>query len=67
MTKLKCVPIPEARRLAKEHGMKRLLILAVDGDGNFAFTTYGETKADCAAIARWADARAPWIAQEMAD
>lgn len=63
--RLSPLAISEARRIAKEHGMTRMLVLGIDRDGNFAFTTYGETKADCQALARWADERGPWIGQEM--
>lgn len=65
MTAMEPLPVPEARSIAKEHGMKRLLVLGIDDKGNYTFTTYGETKADCRAMARWADERAPWIGQEM--
>jgi len=59
--RLKCVPIPEARRLANETGATRLLILGIDDKGNFAFTTFGRTKAQCDAMAVWADERVPQI------
>ena len=60
-----CVPIPEARRLARETGATRLLILGIDDHGNFAFTTFGRTRAQCAAMGRWADRAAPSIALMM--
>lgn len=63
---MKLIPIPEARRLAKECGAQRLLIVASDGE-QFTFTTYGKTKADCSALAEWADRRAPYVAGEMMD
>ena len=63
--RLSPLSVSGARRIAKEHGMKRLLVLGIDSDGGFAFTIYGATKADCQAMARWADERAPWIGQEM--
>ena len=59
--KLTCVPIPEARRLANETGATRLLILGIDDKGNFAFTTFGRTKAQCEAMKEWADHRVPQI------
>lgn len=62
---LKCVSIPAARRLANEHGMSKLIILGIDGRGNFAFTTFGRTKAMCDAMRRWADMKAPGIALMM--
>lgn len=63
--KLKCVSIPEARRLANEHGMSKLLIVGIDEHENVAFTTYGKTKDMCDAMRRWADKNAPYIALEM--
>lgn len=58
---MKPVPIPEAKRLAKESGATRLLILGIDDNENFAFTTYGSTKAQCEAMKAWADERVPQI------
>lgn len=46
---MKAVPIAEARRLAKEHGAQRLIVLAV-GDGQFNWTSYGATRSDCQAL-----------------
>lgn len=62
---MKPVPIPEARRLANEAGATRLMVVAVDDDGNFAFTTFGRTKAQCKALAAWADKNALDIAIRM--
>lgn len=58
------IPISEARRLAKSSGARRLMILAIEGN-DYTFTTYGETKKDCTALARWADEHAPYIARDM--
>lgn len=63
--RLKCVPIPQARQIANDHGMTRLLILGIDGQGNFAFTTFGRTKSECDAMGRWADIHAPGIGLMM--
>lgn len=63
--KMKPVPIPQARQLANDYGMTRLLILGIDDNGNFAFTTYGRTKADCDALRRWADSHVPGIGLMM--
>ena len=63
---MKCVPIPEARRLANESGATRLMILSIDDEGNYAFTTFGRTKAQCAALGSWADEHAVDIALRMA-
>lgn len=62
---LKCVPIPEARRLANEHGATRFMIIAIDDDGHFAYTTFGRTKAQCAALKEWAEAHAVGIGIAM--
>jgi hypothetical protein len=62
---MKLIPIPTARSLANDAGATRLLILAIDDNGNFTFTTFGRTKAQCAALAKWADERAPYIGAEM--
>lgn len=67
MADLKCVPIPEARRMANEHGATRLLILGIDDKGNFAFTTFGRTKAQCDAMRIWADRHVPGIGKMMND
>ena len=63
---MKCVPIPEAKRLANETGATRLLILGIDDHGNFAFTTFGRTKAQCDAMRIWADSHVPGIGLMMA-
>lgn len=64
---MKNVPIPECRRLANETGATRMLILSVDDDGNYAFTTFGRTKAQCKAMADWADREAVGIAMDFPD
>lgn len=65
MEQLSCVPISEARRLAKKHGAAKLLILGIDDDGRFAFTTFGRTKKQCDQMRRWADENAPRIGLMM--
>jgi len=65
--KLTTIPISEAKRLANQHGATRLIILSINDDGDFAFTTFGRTRAQCKALAAWADRRAPYIGQEMDD
>jgi hypothetical protein len=62
---MKCVSIPEARRLANATGATRLMILGIDDAGNFALTTYGRTKSQCEALRKWADRNAPDIALSM--
>lgn len=63
--KMKPVSISQARQVATDHNMTRLLVLGIDGHGNFAFTTYGRTKADCDAMRRWADFYVPGIGVMM--
>lgn len=62
---MKCVPIPEARRLANETGAEKLVIIAVDGKGNYSFTTFGKTKAQCSAMREWAESNAQNVALSM--
>lgn len=63
---MKPVPIPEARRLANEAGATRLMILSLDDEGTYSFTTYGRTKAQCKALGKWADNNATEIALRIA-
>lgn len=63
---MKPVPIPEARRLANETGATRLMVISIDDEGRYAFTTFGRTKAQCRAMASWADENAMDIAMTMA-
>ena len=65
--KLTAIPILEAKRLANQHGATRLMIISINDDGDYAFTTFGRTKAQCKALATWANRRAPHIGQEMDD
>lgn len=62
---MKSVPIPEARRIANDADATRLLILSIDDDGNYSFTTFGRTKAQCRAMGAWADENAVDIALRM--
>ena len=62
---LKNVSIAEAKRLANDTGATRLLILGIDDRGNYAFTTFGRTKAQCKAMQEWAGAQAPFIGMTM--
>ena len=61
MTAMKPVAIATAKKIAKESGATRLLILGIDDNENFAFTTYGQTKDQCDAMRVWADHRVPQI------
>jgi hypothetical protein len=55
---MKPVAISDARRLANATGATRLLVVSIDDAGNYAFTTFGRTKAQCRALAEWADENA---------
>jgi hypothetical protein len=59
--RMKPVAIEEAKRLANECGFTRLLILGIDDNDNFAFTTFGRSKKQCQAMKEWADHRVPQI------
>ena len=52
---IKAVPINAARGIGLAAGAKRVAILAVDEDGNYCITTWGRTKTDCLAAARFAN------------
>jgi hypothetical protein len=62
---MKPAKLTDARRLCDEMGASRLMVIAVDNAGNFAFTTWASTKEDCPVLARWADAKAVDIAVDM--
>lgn len=49
------IPISTARKVGQTANAKRIAILAVDDDGNYCITTWGRTKADCLAAARFAN------------
>ena len=62
---MKPAPIPTAKKIAADCGATRVLVLMIDDDGNWAFTTYGRTQEQCQKMAAWADCRAEDIAFEM--
>lgn len=53
---MRAVPIAAARDLGKRSGARRLVIIAIDGD-DYGITTWGETKAECRALAKWAESK----------
>jgi len=61
------IPISEARRLAKKHAATRLIVISINERGDYAYTTYGQTKAMCQAVATWSDLRVPDIAREISE
>lgn len=62
---MKPVAISAAEKLAKSAGATRLLIVAINDTEDYAFTTYGATRADCAAMKAWAEREAVEIAVGM--
>ncbi len=52
---IKAVPVSAARSIGQAAQAKRVAILAVDDDGNYCITTWGRTKTDCLAAARFAN------------
>jgi DNA polymerase III sliding clamp (beta) subunit (PCNA family) len=56
-----------ATRLSRDAKAKRLVILAVDDDGNWTYATAGKPGGDDEAIAKWALRRAPDVIADMAD
>lgn len=46
----KRIPIATAKRVAKEHGLKQVLLIGWDGERTHV-VTYGATKEDCAQAA----------------
>ena len=59
------VRVGKGHPLANETGATRLLILGIDDKGRFACTTFGRTRAQCRALAKWADENARMIAADM--
>lgn len=51
---MRAVLISTARELGKRHGAKRLVVIAIDG-ADYGITTWGETRAECQALRRWAE------------
>lgn len=64
---LTSVPISDARRLAKRHNARLLVVLTVGEDGRCAATSYGKTKRECRELAEWVDRRTGRICAEMAE
>ena len=55
----------DARSLANEHGATRLLIFAMDDDGNYACTTAGKTRRRCDALRRWVERHGEDVAMSI--
>jgi len=48
------IPVSTAERIAKDHNLRQVLVIGYDGD-LVHVTTYGKTKAECAAAAKAQD------------
>jgi hypothetical protein len=59
------VPISEARRLGKAAKATRVAIVAVDEDGSFSVTTWGETKRLCDTMRNWSGTHGDAVAMEI--
>lgn len=65
---MKPVPISHARSSGILAGAQRVAILYVNHDGNFGVTTWGQSKADCRALAAWAESDAAMaVAEQVRD
>lgn len=42
--------ITTARKACEAMGARQVIVLAFDAEGNFAVVSYGETRAECAAV-----------------
>lgn len=51
---MKLISINAARTICQRAGANRLAIIALDDDA-YCITTWGETRAECRALARWAE------------
>lgn len=56
------VTITEARACCEAVGARQVVIVAFDGTGRYAVTSYGATKAECAAVRPLCDAVADALA-----
>ena len=56
-----------AAKLSKDAKASRLIILAVDNDGNFAFATAGKPGGDDLAAMNWANDHARYCAMGLAE
>lgn len=64
---MKAISINTAREIGKRSGAKRIAIIAIGDDGTYGVTTWGQTMADCRAMAKWADSNnAESLAVDMA-
>lgn len=52
---MKTVPVSHARMCGHAAGAHRVAVIYTDRDGNSGVTTWGETQADCRALAEWAE------------
>jgi len=65
---MKKIPISTARTAGENSGAQRVAIIAIDADGNYCITTWGKTRADCKALAKWSgEHNTKWAVFEMKD
>jgi len=62
---LKGTPIKEAERIGKAAGASRVVVLTLDDDGTYAWTTWGKDKRTCEALREWGDHCAEPTLMEM--
>lgn len=51
---MKRIPISYARATGERLGARRVVMIGLDADG-FCITTWGKTRAECRALAEWAE------------
>lgn len=56
------VTITDARAVCEATGARQVVVIAFDGAGRFAVTSYGTTKAECSAVKPLCDAVASHLA-----
>lgn len=49
---MKRVPINAAREIGEKASARKVVIIALDDEG-YCITTWGKTRAECQALARW--------------
>ncbi len=64
MNNLKAIPIATARAAGQKANASRIAIIAVNEDGHFCVTSWGKTRADCRAAAKFAEGRIADLAIE---
>ena len=64
---MQAISINAARTLGQKSGARQVVIIALDGD-SYGITTWGKTRAECQALAKWAEKKSTVsILQTIAD